>query len=114
MEVTSLFILGVVCHVWQVKTRTRLLNEMKRDYPSTWLMLSDASGEIISEVALNKWMRQRDLSGGLPAVLTYLRGDWNDDGLVVQKSNIPAAGDGLFVTRRIRKGELVCPLSFLI
>ena len=44
----------------------------------------------------------------LRVLLTYLRGNVADNGLVVRPSAVPVAGQGLFTTRRFPRDTLLC------
>ena len=79
---------------------------VRDEHPSVWLLVSDYGGRLCPR-RWDSWARVRGLRS-VDEGAVYLRGHACDGGLEPRPSTVPAAGEGLFATRRFAAGELVC------
>ena len=87
-----------------------------------WLVLSNRDGTKFNHKAVHKYLLKRGLIvkrmnynnnnmlslEAIEMLLIYVRGHVANNVLVVSKSLIAKAGDGLFAAKKIKKGQLIC------
>lgn len=106
-----------------------LFQELRVSFRGTWLALSNVAGDSLRWPLVRKYLLRRNIPieagvllsehpGTDPGIeykiallellLCFLRGHVGDNGLLVKASTVPAAGQGLFVTRNFPKNTLLC------
>ena len=94
----------------------------KSENKRLWLILSNRDGTKLNHKAAYKYLLKRQLASKIcdgnakvrlsraeiDALSVYIRGHMAGDALVVSKSLIENAGNGLFAAKRLAKAELLC------
>ena len=110
LALCAVVVAQVVWNVWggrrEEEEEGAAIAYIRASHPATWLLFSHYDGTF-SPKAFKTWSALRRLQTPTEAA-TYLRGhSEGDGGISARPSSITQAGDGLFATRRFRKGELV-------
>lgn len=98
--------------------RRVLTDYVRQHHRKAWLVLSDARGDDLRRVAVDRYLRKRKIlrngercgvNRKLILLCRYLRG--HSTYLHVKASTIEDAGKGLFTTRSFEPGEFLCVYS---